>query len=513
MTNNINMSDYQKLIFVNNINENDFQNNESTNSIKQLSKEYPFAVFFTTLNNDIHNIWHDGTRLTRFIGVDPERCNIKVNSHTLKLKFDYDTGLLGITDVNKLANITVTSVKFTTLNGNEGTGNLINAIDNKFIITVKFNFDNSRNELSEDANALKIAPDIRIESYDGREEYYFSSVGSPRRVNSGSTDESSLYPTWVEYEYTYLINYDTLINWNDNQTDSRQRYKITSLYDDSQYIDLYLQLCLNPISYTMYYGNTVISNNDTLSLQNNTLYNFAIDIKPNTSNLLHSYPEHYDNRNLWLTIFSGNTSIANINGASQSLKKTVNGSRVEFDITTGSPLSNSSADSQISLSLSYKLPGSGESVYSGLTKSFTIKLIGESNACYYYAGFTDPRETSFNGLIDFKNINYTGNILWDWINHSDEAAGNNDKYFYIAIPYEYRNNILPCWDGYIMSGNTKLYVEATNRFEKLTCPETNNEKWPSNYNGTGIGGKNLDMIIYKSLFEFKGLFYGKIQVQ
>ena len=118
---NLNMSDYQKIIFANNINENTLKYEQSDiNSIKKLSEKYPFVVFFTnyvgengeTNNQTIHNIWENGFRLTRFVGVDPNANKIQVGDHTLKLYFDYDTGLLSIIDDNKLQKIELYAVKY-----------------------------------------------------------------------------------------------------------------------------------------------------------------------------------------------------------------------------------------------------------------------------------------------------------------------------------------------------------------------------------------------------------------
>ena len=73
-----NMSDFEKIIFVNNINENDLPQHEIS-GMSELSRLYPFVMFLTNQlinGNSISNIWHDGLRLTRFIGIDEEHSYI-----------------------------------------------------------------------------------------------------------------------------------------------------------------------------------------------------------------------------------------------------------------------------------------------------------------------------------------------------------------------------------------------------------------------------------------------------
>jgi len=95
MNNLINMSEYEKIIFVNGIDE--------SQNIETLSKNYPFVVFFANSDspdqnwtNGITNIWKNGIRLTKFVGIDYNNCSIEINGHTVKLGFNYKTGLLSL---------------------------------------------------------------------------------------------------------------------------------------------------------------------------------------------------------------------------------------------------------------------------------------------------------------------------------------------------------------------------------------------------------------------------------
>ena len=95
------MSDFQKIIFARGINEKNVEMHE-------LSSNYPFVAFVTDLKvnegtdkeTDISNIWINGKRLTRFVGIDETKNSITINGHHIHLSFDYETGLLGLIDDN-----------------------------------------------------------------------------------------------------------------------------------------------------------------------------------------------------------------------------------------------------------------------------------------------------------------------------------------------------------------------------------------------------------------------------
>ena len=151
--NTMNMSDYQKIIFVNTIDESEIINDYP---IDQLSSDYPFAVFFTENSNStyndlgykVRNIWYKGDRLTRFVQTNN---NFEINGHEFKLHFEYDNGLLSIVEANKLNNISLTHIQWIdaitetqmTLENNIDLNNIptIYAKDNKFSLRLKFECD------------------------------------------------------------------------------------------------------------------------------------------------------------------------------------------------------------------------------------------------------------------------------------------------------------------------------------------------------------------------------------
>ena len=140
-----NMSDFEKIIFVNNINEDTIRVN---GGMRPISTQYPFVLFLTnqTINDGaikISNLWHNGVRLTRFIGIDKEHSTIDLgNGHEVRLDFNYDTGKLGIYDVNPLKSISIMNIGYTTYTGDILRGGyediVIDSINNTFYIYVKF---------------------------------------------------------------------------------------------------------------------------------------------------------------------------------------------------------------------------------------------------------------------------------------------------------------------------------------------------------------------------------------
>ena len=187
MPNNVNISDYEKIIFVNNINET----NKNLNLIK--NPNYNFAVFFTN-NTDIpanwpisawgpkiKNIWYGGQRLNRFIGIDQNNCTLSVGNHTVKLTFNYEKGLLGISDTNKLSKIEFVSLSYTDAYSNtlinynnvinSKDPDAINSKDNTFILTIRFYTENN-NDVSKISDGINIKcesnnPNIQLLNYVG----------------------------------------------------------------------------------------------------------------------------------------------------------------------------------------------------------------------------------------------------------------------------------------------------------------------------------------------------------
>ena len=507
---NVNLSEYQKLIFVKDINEGDY----ISYIHPYANTQYPFAVFFTTNNNSnygypVHNIWHDGVRLTRFVGVDPSNNIIKVGSHELKLKFDYGTGLLGIIDTNKLQSISLLSISYTeagthnniNYNNNDGTIDnvILNSEDNKFKLNVQFVYDNTDGELGETSNVLKITPSLNFNAEcsdpNNINTNYFSVIGNPVfKYTASSVGNTTGYPDIAVYEYNCIINYES--------NDVSKTYNIIPLYDESKTITLdNIKFYLNPTVFTLYKENNIILEGSNIVLETGT-YNFKIKIRP-TRGEEYSYPVNYDNRPLLLSITSDSNKVRvpeeNIN---------ITNDEQSFNIVTQTPDPNTIVTATVGLYI--KTTSNGQD-YTLCSKKINITLNGISNVCYYFAGFLPEGVSDPSGLTDLNTFEYiTGKVLWDWTDHYGEANGNEQKDFYIIIPESFNNLINPCCDLYVTDNSlqteNKKYISVLNRFEIVNS---------SNSSGTwdNIANKHTSMIVYKSKSDFKGLFYGKIQIQ
>lgn len=498
MQSRLNMSDYEKIIFVDKIDENELKN--SGESIEELSNSYPFAVFFTnykgedgeTQNQTVHNIWQGGNRLTKFVGIDPKRNKIKINDHILKLKFYYDTGLLGIEDANQLESIKLVDVQYTDLLGNtftnyiEGMETLIDSIDNKFTLVFDFVFKGTPDE---DVNVLNISPLLTISS--STSDNYFKILSSPTLIDVSSDKKTA------RYSYNCLIEYDTdYMIWDAGNT-SYSNYNAFSQYDEDIIENFDLRLRINPTDYDIIdkRNNLKIQNNSTLTLNDNRLYNFSISLKP-TKGDLYTYPTSYTNRNLKLIVSCNNNDYVTVPSEDIS----IDGDVVNFSINVlDIGINNNNATAKITLMIK-QVTDTSENILSNLNKSFTILLSGETVTSLFYCGYNDPTVSNFDTskLIDISSLieNETYALLYDWktTNISDDTT----KYFYIAYAQSLEGSIIPCWDEYINDNRGKKYTSAANRFTLLNTHPT-------------LCGIKFNILKCKD--EFKGLFYGKIQVQ
>ena len=232
MPNNVNISDYEKIIFINNISENNSQKDLLTD------QNYGFAVFFTN-NTDlpanwpssawgskVKNIWYGGQRLNRFIGIDQNNCTLSVGNHTVKLTFNYERGLLGISDTNKLSKIEFVSLSYTdaytnTLIETNNYNNVINSRDNTFILTIRFYAENDTNvDITKITEGINIKcesnnPNIQLLNY----------AGETVSLNGLSADR----------QYRFKIIYDTEIPANSS---GNRSYTIIPDYDTAKSLKL-----------------------------------------------------------------------------------------------------------------------------------------------------------------------------------------------------------------------------------------------------------------------------------
>ena len=318
--NNNDISLFQKIIFVDNI------PNEA--EAKRLSIKYPFCVFVTDDNEDgpngitpanangaSSNMWKGGHRLTKFINVDPEMDNIGMDTYSIKLTFDYDTGLLGIKTVQKIeaykligitykkkdntwrtfinkteinadmeaqrANVPLSEWEDDELNYDDLSYNEINesflfdtidAVDNKLYFIVRY--------FARDAQGLSTVP---VQSFDliSNNEDKIDLIGNPeyaeQKLNNivegtGSTPKDQNISSIAKYtcrynqlnnEYAYTdVMYE--LQLKDNATSATQvSFSFGSLKDVFSPMNvIYNTGWINPLSFKLFINDVEINGND-----------------------------------------------------------------------------------------------------------------------------------------------------------------------------------------------------------------------------------------------------------
>ena len=110
---NNDISNFEKVVLVDQI--------PSEQDAKDLSLRYPFVLFLTDSTTDtphaFSNIWKGGNRFTKFNNVNPRAKSVNLDTYSIDLDFDLETGLLSLTAVAKVDNYKV--VGFLYKSGNE----------------------------------------------------------------------------------------------------------------------------------------------------------------------------------------------------------------------------------------------------------------------------------------------------------------------------------------------------------------------------------------------------------
>ena len=449
MNNLNNISEYQKIIFVNGLDESSpelLNNEELAGGLSTLSKNYPFVVFITknssisTNEFPITNMWFDGTRLTRFIGIDKKHNCISIGDHVLQLKFDYESGLLGIFDENTLENLRLINYNYIDINGHEvpltsdnpsGINSIsISAIDNQF--KLKFRYNIQQNVENTNFNITSISKALS---------YKCNNISklSGNSVNIvGNTQE--------DYEFTYKIVEST------NGSPINETF--TSEYAQDIVYPLSMTLYVNPISYNININGQIVS--DIIHLEKDTEYTITLNFNPN--NISSSYahrlsvnilPEDYGT----IDILSNN-SVDILNGSCQFRIKTTN------DVEA-----NTSKRTHISFEVRYQnsIDGTGKYNSSSLNKSITIVLAGDESDKYFYFGYEDI--DTFRRNPEMYLTNYSdkeiGTYIWGSDGNESELNNNQSDNYYIgkqflcAIPMEYynNNNVRPRWKAWVGDRN------------------------------------------------------------
>ena len=485
-----NMSDFEKIIFVNNINEDIIPGNGRMQSI---SEQYPFVLFLTnqTINDgvirNISNLWHNGVRLTRFIGIDQKNSTIDLgNGHEVRLHFDYETGQLGIYDVNPLKSISIVNISYTDyydgpklIDGNEDT--VIDSINNTFDIYIRFESESDESDVSKINNELYF--------YDNES----TALTTDFAVINKSFEEQNLSDKTITYKYTCKINKDTFIHNSSNQ------YKIVSPYSSNvSALTRDISLYLNPESYSIESNGIIIPNNGNITYSLDNLKNNSIDLSLNFSP--HNITTN-DRKKLYVKIKDDSGLISN---DAETKYDIVNGvSKISLKVNYEAIESNTSKTIKLKINV-YRKIENNELKYP-LEKTINITITGRQSNKFIYCGYTNPINIDFGDLISFEGKTPGIDVLWSWDKQPDghEISTESTNTFYIAIPAEYANTIKPIKpriDAYVIKtlngSERREYVDNSNAFELISSDAV-------------IANQTFKFYIYESTFN--GFYYGKIQ--
>ena len=536
--NNVLMSDFQKIIFVNNIDEN---SNVITDS------KYNFAVFFTKNSTPIGwptgewgsnmiNIWHKGQRLNRFIGIDNENNEIAFGGgHKIKLMFNYNNGLLSIIDANKLDDIQFVCITYTSISGeivsisspsdsNYGNNYHINAKDNKFNLYIKFKGYTDKNAIG----SLVIDTTDNAIQQDGT----VTQCTDENIIQYFCHDENEII-----YIFPFKIVKDTVASYNSTID---YTYSVASSYDVTKRINIPLICRINPLTFTVQSRGKTINTNDNDELLPETNYSYTINLSPNSEQTPYSYNDHQidfsiisENAN-YVTIEGGSTQ----NNVSTKNIKITEANRlnpIEFTLNTKQIQTNSIEN--ISISIILKLNNSQYQLNSANPFNFNVQLSGSTTNKLYYIGFKNPdnpEEFTFNDLILYDELN-KGTLLYSWepaeinyINnqptvnnaHTNVVTGipsneiSNDysnKFMYIVLPnnedIHIKYNLYTIDNTYIGSDGKKY---ANIKIGDYRQSDYSVDLIKNNLSVTSNNGKTMLFKLYKCAY--KGLFRGKVQI-
>lgn len=123
---NNDISNFEKVVLVDSI--------PSEDDARDLSIRYPFALFLTDPQpHAFANIWKGGHRFTKFNNVNPRAKSVNLDTYSIDLDFDLETGLLSLNAVAKVDGYKVVGFLYKT--GNEQYRTFLNKIELESLIT------------------------------------------------------------------------------------------------------------------------------------------------------------------------------------------------------------------------------------------------------------------------------------------------------------------------------------------------------------------------------------------
>lgn len=499
--NTYSMSDYQKIVFVNNL-------NESSELIKD--NRYNFAVFFANSDiseisnldnynypNKLINIWHQGQRINRFIGIDKFNNSINVSeTESYVLKFDVNSGLLSLMKADALESISLVKVFWTPFDNNDtnyeitdSTSFTVDAADNLFTIRIQYTTTSNFN-INQIINTLKTSLSLTCVSNNSNIQLVNATVGDINSYNNQA---------YIDYQYKILYETYNQNNWGVNGNNIS--YNINGGYNKTiNNIKFYLNL--NPTSIKIINPSTNREISSTININNisgtyNLTYN--VEITPNGASTWMN-PSYNPNHPIYLVVKTSDKNQISINEAGNSdiAYIQLNSGNNLFHLTSKNISANELVSANISVWLEYRGEEFHNNNRNNCTKSFTITLSGVTNEYLFYYGYLKP-ENGFDisNMIDYDKDEYgnhyaNNTVIYDYNTGRGADLENQYRTFYVAIPRFDKDNVKLCYDVYNNAGE---YNDASVYFDVISETTTIN---------------NTNYIVYAS--KQPGKFYGKIQV-
>ena len=438
----------------------------------EMSRQYPFALFFTngheSDNDNPYTIIKAGKRYSRFIGIDDQKDTMQINNHTIKLSFDYDTGLISIADKYTLDSIEFINLSYTGVDGTEYEwdaplrGIDINSRDNRFKVVAKFT-------PKDDDDVYYISKSLS----------FFFSKSDIIKFDYYNIDFDD--PSIGTY-YFYVVNNEEnslAINGYSNYANNIfNSFVISDIKLNPQYIDVYA-------------NGGHLYNNQIISIDRNSEKDIDIFLSCDT----------YRNSS-FTDLVAKVVQIDNIDDNiihfdNNILNEVPIENHIRFKMYSGDGYPNALSRSTFQI----RIYNTVDEEYVYLRQEFEVILQGKTENTYWYLGTEQPWLFNDRDPIDRNKIKLLVGIPGQTLQYDaseyESYQLNNVKYFAIAKAYEL--SVFPRNNFYRIDGEgNKIYCDARNMMIRRPEEFTFN---------------NVEFAVYEFTDDalYNGKFYGKIQ--
>ena len=488
-----NISNAHKLLFVDNV--------PSLETAKKISSDNHAIVF--SGNRDLgtdpdyasYNIFKDGVRFTKFIGVDDTKLN--VGNHQLYLYFDYDTGLIYLRDAHTLEEFHlnkayVSKIPFDDIWAiyNDEEGDLITldilkkedsnvfvinpgylmSMNNQVMLEFEFTFTNSNVDNEESAISLSDTQ-LDITIYQQNKSYISKELGEGHFVDLEKLEDED-----DKYKCKLLVVFD-LYNAS-SENDQPVTMHIQSKFDGFKKFDidkLGVRTILNDIVLTPYtYANSFNAEDRTFKyiISNEALNNYIVRLKYNISGKIGSSGQNVNSLSLSDIIATANplddkNVFINTSDSTIDITPDVNINRVYLKVIpnidtlyTDAPYNEIAPSNVFSNFDNYR---------------WTLDFIFE-NHYYWYVG--QKPLSNYNGqYFDIPTVDEANTPGWHKLDVDPESIGDSllvanltnignemkfgdKKQYYVAIPEAFINKGVTLYHGAMIEYNIP-YIEDT----------------------------------------------------